>query len=179
MAIRSILLLGDPTLHDPCEDVQRDELARLGDGVEDLRDTLLDVRARLGFGRAIAAPQIGWRKRVVYCHVHEPATLLNPTLVDPSEDTFELWDDCLCFPDLLVRVRRHRAVTLRYRDLEWRAREERLEGALAELLQHEVDHLDGILATERALGRRSFALRARNEESRAVHGANSSRARSG
>ena len=71
----------------------------------------------------------------------------------------EVWDDCLCFPDLLVKVMRHKSCTIEYRDREWIRRSRRVEGDLSELLQHEYDHLDGILAVSRAIDGQSFALR--------------------
>ncbi|MCA1850492.1 MAG: peptide deformylase, partial [Acidobacteria bacterium] len=76
-----------------------------------------------------------------------------------TDATLEVWADCMCFPDLLVRVLRHRNCRITYRDLDWEERAMSLEGDLSELLQHEVDHLDGILAVSRALDGRSFALR--------------------
>jgi peptide deformylase len=85
--------------------------------------------------------------------------MVNPVLSDMSEDMFELWDDCMCFPNLLVKVRRHRRCTLLFRDLEWVEHTWYLEDDLSELLQHEVDHLDGILATQRAIDDRSFRWR--------------------
>jgi len=160
VAVREILLLGDPRLHEACAPVEREEVEALRPVVEDLHDTLLDFRARWRAGRAIAASQIGVMRRLVYMHVGEPAVFLNPVLEPLDGETFELWDDCMSFPDLLVRVARHRRVRLSWRDLEWREHSRVLEDDLAELLQHECDHLDGVLATERAVGPRAFALRA-------------------
>jgi peptide deformylase len=82
-----------------------------------------------------------------------PFLLVDPHITWRSEETFTMWDDCMCFPDLLVRLRRHRAVSLEYVDergepVTW----ERLELPEAELLQHELDHLDGVLAVDRAEG---------------------------
>ena len=71
----------------------------------------------------------------------------------------EVWDDCLCFPDLLVRVLRHHSCVLTYRDAAWKEHTLQTEGSLSELLQHEVDHLDGVLAVARAIDYRAFALR--------------------
>jgi len=97
-------------------------------------------------------------KRIVYMHVDKPVVFLNPMLDRMSDDTFELWDDCMSFPELFVRVRRHSSCQLTYRDENWKEQERQLEGDLSELLQHEVDHLDGILAVQRAIDQRSFAL---------------------
>ena len=159
MSIREILLLGNPLLYERCAPVEQGEIESLRPTIQDLHDTLMDFRGRFGAGRAIAAPQIGVMKRLVYMHVGEPVVFLNPELDGLSEETFELWDDCMSFPDLLVRVSRHRTCRIRYRDLEWEPRERTLPEDLAELLQHECDHIDGILALSRAVGPNPFALR--------------------
>jgi len=75
----------------------------------------------------------------------------------------EIWDDCMCFPDLLVRVMRHESCRIRFRNLNWEQEEILVEGDLSELLQHEYDHLDGVLAVSRAIDGRSFALRSQRD----------------
>jgi peptide deformylase len=65
----------------------------------------------------------------------------------------------MCYPELLVKVERHKTCTIVYRDMDWNRQEMFLEGDLSELLQHEYDHLDGILAVSRALDEHAFALR--------------------
>ena len=159
MAVREILLLGNPKLYQVCEPVSRDEVEGLKPIVADLRDTLLAFRARWGAGRAIAAPQIGVMKRLVYMEIDAPQVLVNPMLGNMSAETIELWDDCMSFPELCIYVRRHERCHLTFRDLDWREHTWALKGDLSELLQHECDHLDGILAVARAVDGRSFALR--------------------
>jgi len=164
MPIREILLLGNPKLYEvsvPLEKHEVDTIARL---VEDLHDTLLDFRRRYGAGRAIAAPQMGVMKRLIYMHVDRPVAFINPVLDAKSEEMIEVWDDCMCFPDLLVKVRRHRSCRVRFKDQDWIDQEIRLEDDLSELLQHEYDHLDGILAVSRALDGESFALRSQRPQ---------------
>jgi peptide deformylase len=146
-----------------CRPVAKEELPFARTVVQDLNDTLFHFRERHGVGRAIAAPQIGAFVRIVYMHVGTPVTFINPTLTDLSDEMMTLWDDCMSFPDLLVKVQRHRRCTIRFRDLEWNELEMKLEGATSELLQHEVDHLDGILALARALDSQSFAYRDQRE----------------
>lgn len=163
MSVREILLLGHPKLYEECEPVEPHELEELRPVVGDLHDTLFDFRRRYDAGRAIAAPQIGVLKRLVYMHVGEPTVFVNPVLDRKSDETMELWDDCMSFPALLVRVRRHRTCRITYRDLDWVEHQRDLADDLSELLQHEVDHLDGILAVERAVGPRAFALRSQRE----------------
>ncbi len=158
MAVREIILLGNPLLHERCGEIGQEELPDIAKVVEDLHDTLMDFRARNGFGRAVAAPQIGVLKRLVYMHVGTPVALINPLLHDQSSDMIELWDDCMSFPNLLVKVRRHRSCRITFRNLDWQEQTLALDDSLSELLQHELDHLDGILATMRAIDPASFAL---------------------
>jgi peptide deformylase len=68
----------------------------------------------------------------------------------------EMWDDCMSFPNLLVRLRRHQFCKMRFRDLDWKEQVWELPEDLSELMQHEIDHLDGILATMRAMDAQSF-----------------------
>jgi peptide deformylase len=97
-------------------------------------------------------------KRIVYLHVEGPFLIFNPVMTGPSRKTMEIWDDCMSFPELLVRVRRHRSFVMTFRDKNWAERSQRIEGQISELLQHEIDHLDGVLAVSRAIDGTSFAL---------------------
>ena len=166
MAIREILQLGNPGLYRVCAPVDEEELDDVRRTVSDLRDTLLDFRRRHGAGRAIAAPQIGVFKRIVYMEIDEPMVYLNPRLEPIGLEQIELWDDCMSFPDLLVRVRRHRRCRITYRDERWAAVQREFSDDLSELMQHECDHLDGILAVSRAIDMKSFALRSEIPKSR-------------
>ena len=159
MSVRDILLLGNPRLYEISEPVREDELDSLKGVVADLHDTLLDFKNRHGAGRAIAAPQIGVMKRLIYMHIDEPVVVINPILKNRSEEMIEVWDDCMSFPDLLVKVKRHQNCTVFYKDLNWDDREMYVDYDMSELLQHEYDHLDGILAVSRAIDGRSFALK--------------------
>ena len=161
MAVREILLLGNRKLYETCRPVVREELDSLLIHVGDLQDTLLDFREKNGAGRAIAAPQIGVMKRLIYMNIDKPMVMMNPALDLKSEEMFEVWDDCLSFPDLLVKVRRHRSCRISFLNMQWGKEEIVLENDLSELLQHEYDHLDGILAVSRAIDGRSFALKER------------------
>lgn len=158
MAIREILLLGNPLLYLKSAPVTREELSSLRPVIQDLHDTLIDFRTRRGAGRAISAPQIGVQKRLVYLLVNEPTVFLNPVLDQLSPEVFELWDDCMSFPELLVRVRRHSRCRVTYRDMGWTEHQRNLPEDMAELLQHECDHLDGILSVGRAAGPDAFSL---------------------
>ncbi len=157
--IREILLLGNRQLYERCEEVQKSEIGDLKNVVNDLHDTLMDYRNRHGAGRAIAAPQIGVKKRLIYMHTGHPAVFINPVLKFHGQEMMEVLDDCMSFPGLYVYVKRHRRCVIEYSDMEWKRCRLELEGDLSELLQHEYDHLDGILATMRAIDNRSFVLK--------------------
>lgn len=157
-----IILLGDPRLHEISEPVLKEEVESLKPIIQDLHDILFEFKARFahyGAFRGIAAPQIGVMKRLIYMYIDEPVVFINPELTDLSQEMFEMWDDCMCFPNLLVRLKRHQSCTIHYRDIDWQPQKMHLEGSLSELLQHEYDHLDGILSTQRAIDAHSFKWR--------------------
>lgn len=163
MAVQEILLLGNPQLWQPSSIVTDVHARETREIIVDLAATLADFRERQGFGRAIAAPQIGAQRRILFVQMTDgsfgPAPLINPQIVAASDERMELWDDCFSFPDLMVRVRRHVKIDVRYQDEHGQQQIVAARGDLSELLQHEIDHLDGILATDRAIDGRSFALR--------------------
>lgn len=159
MAVREILLLGDPRLYETSRPVSEAELPECLAVIEDLHDTMADFQARHGWGRAIAAPQIGAPIRLVCMNVDRPQAFLNPVIDLPSEELVEHWEDCMSFPELLVRLQNPRRCRLTYRDVEWREHRVELTEDFAELLQHEVDHLDGVLSVQRAIDPQSIALR--------------------
>ena len=165
----AILPLGDPRLRlkalpvlDPKDPVFIEENARL-------QATLEEFRRTQGFGRGVAAPQIGIGKRFIAVNLGRGThSLINPEITWASPETFTLWDDCMCFPWLLVRVRRHASISLAFDDEQGVRRHwERLGRTESELLQHECDHLDGILATDRAEGPEPIISREAFEQYRA------------
>ena len=158
MAIKEIHLLGNPLLTLSCAALHETELPLAIKVGKDLHDTMMDFRLRNGWGRAIAAPQIGILKRVAFVNVDKPWLIINPEISARSEEMVEVWDDCMSFPDLLVKLQRHVSFTLIYLDDRWSQKTVRIEGVLSELLQHEIDHLDGILSVSRARDGASFAL---------------------
>lgn len=155
---KDILLLGDDRLYQPSSPVTGADRELLSRWREDLRDTLLDHRRRHGAGRAIAAPQTGLFKRLIYMNSPMEELFINPSLEFPDEERFRLYDDCMSFPGLKVLVERHKRVVLRWQDMDFQPRELLVEGDMAELIQHEYDHLDGILATMRAVDSRAFTM---------------------
>ena len=163
MAVRTVLQLGDPGLREVAARVSDPASVEIRALVQDLGDTLAHWRAATGYGRGIAAPQIGAARRVIFLQLPgaEPWPLVNPEITWRSEDKIVVWDACLSFLSIFMQVERHREIVVRYQDLhgEWnevRASEER---DLSELLQHEIDHLNGILAIDRVTDMRTMCTR--------------------
>ena len=145
MAILPIIIAPDPRLKLTCAPVARvdAEVARLMD------DMLETMYAAPGIG--LAAPQLGVQKRVIVIDAAKPGEepcpimLANPELVATSEE-LKSWDEgCLSLPEHYAEVVRPSRVAVRYLDTHNRKQEIEADGVLAVCLQHEMDHLDGIL----------------------------------
>ena len=159
--VQDVVLLGDPRLRQVSGAVAEFDGRAFQAARKDLQATLADFRARHGFGRAMSAPQIGVAQRFIAVNLGgEAFVVVNPEITWTSPETFTMWDDCMSFPSLLVRLRRFTAISLRYQDEvgDWHTWD-KLDQAAAELLQHEIDHLDGVLAVDRALDRDALVLR--------------------
>ncbi|WP_313151604.1 peptide deformylase [Lacrimispora sp.] len=156
--VREILKLGNPQLYDMSEEITEADLDSLSEWVQDLHDTLMDYRERYGAGRAVAAPQIGIKKRLLYMFIDKPFVFINPVMSFPDNEKYTLLDDCMSFPGLIVKVERNKRAEISYFDKDFNPQKMYLEGDLSELLQHEYDHLDGILATMRAVDNKSLYL---------------------
>lgn len=153
-----VLILGNPFLREistKIDDFQNTETIR---DIEALKQALENFRRNNGFGRGIAAIQIGIRKRIIALNLGKGAFLVvNPQIVWQSQETFTLWDDCMSFPDLLVKVKRNASITVEYQDDKGCQQVmKNLGKAESELLQHEIDHLDGVMAIDQAIEKRDI-----------------------
>lgn len=153
MALREIVQLGNPLLRQRCAPVTDPGATAIRELAQDLSDTLAHWRKHTGYGRGIAAPQIGVLQRVIFLRLPgEPAwPMINPEIVWQSEEKVVVWDACLSFLSIFMKVERSAQIRVRWQDFSgvWHETEAGPEKDLAELLQHEIDHLDGILAVDR------------------------------
>jgi peptide deformylase len=151
MAIRPVLRMGHPLLHQVASPVERFGTAGLRELVRDMDDTMRSLD-----GAGIAAPQIGVSLRVVIFEVtanprypHAEAVpytvLVNPVLEPLGAEQEDGWEGCLSVPGLRGLVPRYRQLRYRGFDLEGRPIDRTVAGFHARVVQHEVDHLDGIL----------------------------------
>jgi peptide deformylase len=146
MAARPLRFMGDPVLREKAAPVTEltDEIRRL---VDDMFDTMY---AEEGVG--LAAPQVGSAQRVIVVDAREelpPFALINPEILEFSDDLERGEEGCLSIPGLKDIVERSYAVRVRGLDRHGEPVEMDAEGLLARVLQHEVDHLDGILFLDR------------------------------
>jgi peptide deformylase len=155
MAIRTVLKMGHPLLRQVAQPVEVFDPAQMSELLTDMEDTM-----RALHGAGIAAPQIGVSLRVVIFEMQEnprypqvapiPFTvLINPSLEPLGDEMEEGWEGCLSVPGLRGVVPRYRR--LRYGGLDAHGQffERTVEGFHARVVQHEVDHLDGILFPQR------------------------------
>ena len=145
MAILPIIVAPDPRLKKVCAPVAAvdDEIRRL---MDDMLETMYDAP-----GIGLAAPQVGVLKRVIVVDVagkeepRAPHVLANPELVAVSDEDASYEEGCLSLPEHYAEVVRPATITVRYLDRDNETRELAAEGLLATCIQHEMDHLDGIL----------------------------------
>ena len=163
MAIRTVLQLGDPRLREVAKRVEDSTTPEIRALVDDLADTLAYWRNSTGYGPGIAAPQIGSSVRVIFLRLpgENLWPIVNPVITERSAEKIVVWDACLSFLSIFMQVERYREITVRYQDLsgEWREMRAGEVRNLSELLQHEIDHLDGILAVDRITDIRTMCTR--------------------
>ena len=143
----SVCLIGDPHLRRSNEPV-----LNLRDGFVQasklrLHLALANFRRRNGFGRGISACQIGVNLRMIALNLgYGPLTLINPKILWSSPDTITMWDDCMSIPRMMVKKQRAKSISILYIDDHGKEQEwNELDPSVSELLQHEMDHLEGVL----------------------------------
>jgi peptide deformylase len=108
MSLRPVLQLGNPVLRQKSVRVEDPTAREIHDLVHDLADTLAHWRSITGFGRGIAALQLGELQRVIYLKLPraEPWPLINPEIIESSEEKIIVWDACLSFLSIFMQVER-------------------------------------------------------------------------
>lgn len=160
MAILPILEVPDPRLKTISQPVTEfdDELKQL---IDDMFETMYDAP-----GIGLAAIQVGVAKRILVIDLQEPAdpdhehgpdcdhehevvrnprVFINPEILDPSEEQASYNEGCLSVPDQFAEVDRPATIRARWKDIDGKTHEEEMDGLMATCLQHEMDHLEGIL----------------------------------
>ena len=151
MAIREIRKEGDEILSKKCREVEEitGKILELG---QDMLDTMYKYD-----GIGLAASQVGILKRVIVYDIKyfeedekpEPHILINPVITSRSKTMIEVEEGCLSFPDVYEKVKRHEKVTVEYTDTKGKKKKINAKDIEAVVLQHEIDHLDGIVFLDR------------------------------
>ena len=145
MAKRPILILPDERLRAIAEPIEK-----IDDGVKQLAQDMLETMYDAP-GIGLAAPQIGELRRIVVMDLAkegeepDPIVMVNPEILKYSDETVTTEEGCLSIPELYYDVERPAEVTVRYTDLEGKVIEREATDRLAICIQHELDHLDGVL----------------------------------
>lgn len=145
MSVRPIIILPDPKLREVSKPVERidDELRKFAD---DMLDTMYDAP-----GIGLAAIQVGEPIRMLVLDVSEkdepknPRVFINPEIIERSDARNVHEEGCLSIPDYYAEVERPAEVAVKYLDLDGKEQVIKADGILATCLQHEIDHLNGVL----------------------------------
>ncbi len=159
--------VGEPIINSKCDEVDVENIN------DDILDIIEDLKATLeyGAGLGIAAPQIGVNKRIIvvgakkenikYNDAEEiPVTaMINPTWKKLSEDTDIQYEGCMSVPSIRGKVERYKNIELTYYNENGEKIVKKLNGFFARLVQHECDHLDGIVFLDKVKGPNGFATK--------------------
>ena len=143
MAVRSIVLLGDPVLRQKAKRVTRFDPS-IQQLIDDMIETLRDAP-----GLGLAAPQVGVPLRIVVIDVDEKITVLCNPEITAMEGEYEPEEGCLSIPGYVANIKRALKVTVKARNRRGKEIKIKADELLAHVIQHEVDHLDGILFIDR------------------------------
>lgn len=165
MSILKIAKIGHPALFQKSEVVKKmpkDELKRL---IIDMTHTLLDAN-----GIGLAAPQVHINKRIILFRSQliddektkkkkiEITPLINPSYANNSDEFEDDWEGCLSIPGMLGKVRRFKKITYKGYGLQGKLIKKSVEGLYARIIQHECDHLEGILYTSKLVNPKEFGF---------------------
>jgi peptide deformylase len=157
MPVRTITKMGHPVLRQPAREVTAAELRspEVRQLIEDMLETMLSAN-----GAGLAAPQVFKSLRILVAHRpvrkkdgeeadDAPVVLVNPHIVKRSREGYEDWEGCLSIPGIWGMVARHHLIHVEAWNPEGKRIGIKAEGYFARILQHEIDHLDGILFLDR------------------------------
>ena len=147
-ACSELVFIGEPVLRQKTAEVSVEEGIELG---EKLKITLGRYRGIAGFGRGLAAPQIGESKAVFITYVDDVfKTYINPKIIQESSETNFYRETCLSCGFMSVDIQRPASIVFEYTDEDGITQKEELDSFSARLIQHEYDHLEGIVNVDKA-----------------------------
>ena len=147
MALKKIILIGDPLLRKKCTRVNNFNSSEVKTIKSGLKSTLHHLQKIHKKGGGLAAPQIGYIKKIIYINAKGRSFfIINPKIIYAGKKMFDVWDFCFSANAAFTApVKRHWRIKVEYDDEKGQKQEEDFEGYFSELLQHEIDHLEGRL----------------------------------
>ena len=147
MAIKKVLQFGNPLLREKSRKVNNFNINLNKKIMRDLRDTLINLKKKHKTGGGLAAPQIGYLDRIVFlCAKGKSFFMFNPVIVKKSRQMFNVWDFCFSAgASFTAKIKRHKKISVEFFDETGNKYCEEYKDYRAELIQHEIDHLNGIL----------------------------------
>jgi peptide deformylase len=165
MVIKDVLMIGNPVLRKKSIKMNKfgEELQQI---IQDLKDTLTHLQKTKKIGRGLAAPQIGYSKQIIYYGLpSDPFVMVNPEITWRSEEKFPVWDSCFSLDvAFFVEIMRNKHIKVKYQDEKGKEHIKEFKDDLSELVQHETDHLKGILATDHLTDTKRIIMRQEWEE---------------
>ncbi|WP_395375416.1 peptide deformylase [Marinicella sp. W31] len=147
--------MGDPVLREISTAVNKDDLnsTEVQTAIQDMQTALQGIRAiSPANGTAISAPQVGINKRMVMLRSGDDFhVLINPRIIEASTEMFEFVEECFSLYYLRGVVQRHQSVTVAFENTTGQTQTEGFEGDKAGIVQHEIDHLDGVLFVDKVI----------------------------
>ena len=169
MSILKIARLGHPILYQKAaliEDITQRDIKNL---VQDMTETMLDAK-----GIGLAAPQVHVSKQIIVFREQEDkeaenkeikiVVIINPKIYKISDDTDNQWEGCLSIPGMLGLVKRHSSISYEGFDMSGNKIQQNAEGLHARIVQHECDHLNGIVFTHRLVDKKAYGYEDEIEE---------------
>jgi len=147
MALKKVILIGDPLLRKKCAKVNDFNSPKINEIKSGLKSTLHHLQKIHKKGGGLAAPQIGYLKKVIYINAKGRSFfLINPKITYSSKKKFNVWDFCFSgSAAFTAQIKRHWKIRVKYDDEKGQKLEENFGGYFSELLQHEIDHIEGRL----------------------------------
>lgn len=144
-----IRYIGNPVLRSMSEKATLKEGQEIG---KHLGEILVRIRSKVGYGRGLASPQIGINKKVFVTFLHEAIQIyINPSILERSDTTNYYRELCLSSGIIWCDVERPESIVLEWTDEKGKTQKKFFDGVIARLIQHEVDHLNGIVNLDKAL----------------------------
>ena len=161
VSILKIARVGNPVLLKKYEEINEFSSNKLKKIIYDMSETMIDYN-----GIGLAAPQVHLSKRIIIFinpdieekEKIEVTPLINPTFKPLNDEKEDDWEGCLSIPGMQGLVRRYKKITYSGFDLDGREISRQVEGLHARVIQHEIDHLNGILYTYRLADQKAFGF---------------------